>query len=317
MNTSNSSSELLEVLADNWEMMNESNLNGGLQGSREPPVFLIIEPLLMAYQVFWIVKSVRKCWGNMEPGHIFLISILIHNFLTILASFLTHTTMRDWLTENSKFCEILYALFVIISSLRIVSSIAPEIDRVLALYWNLLYKDRVTNKRALVSLAVLYIIVILPNLMYFGFISQPSCPSKQLLLLNVEGQIPFKIPLESLYFVVTIFSCSYVFHIFKKHQNAVVPINLNPLQNKENQETQESHLLKITKIGMKVNKISISQFSSTLSIFLAQVFMLCITENMSEYYVSVLIIGYVVSFLNILILLVNPYWIYKKLSLIS
>ena len=70
--------------------------------------------------------------------------------------------------------------------------------------------------------------------------------------LNVEDE----------FFAFAIFEA---INVARKMQNSVFPINLNPqnAENQENEETQKSYLLKMTKMGIKVNKISFLQLGST------------------------------------------------------
>ena len=344
MNTTNrnSSYEYLEVLGDNWEMMNENNLfpepneegnqsltpksgdsfldwelneeytTSAAEEDQPTPIFLVIEPLLMAYQLFWIVKSVRKCWGNMEPGHIFLINLLIANLLVVLGHYPTHISMRRWFSEITPLCKYLYAISTLFDCYRFASATIPEINRSLALYWNLLYKDRVTNERAFMVIGICKMTLIVHQLIYFLFFSNQFCPDIEILVLNEKSKVSLVFLLECLYCIVTICSCSYVFHVAKKIQNVVVPINIEPSQNEENQETEESHLLKMTKLGIKVNMLSGFQLGATLTIFLAQIFM---PENRTELAYKITIA--IVPIFNLINLIVGPVLIYKKLDLIS
>ena len=97
-------------------------------------------------------------------------------------------------------------------------------------------------------------------------------------------------------------------------QNSVVPINLNPqnAENQENAETQESYLLKMTKLGIKVNKISFLQLSATFLLLLGQM-IIYITKDQYDFVIP--FITPVVLFFNFVNLLVSPILIFKKLSL--
>ena len=86
------------------------------------------------------------------------------------------------------------------------SAIAPEIDRVLALYWNLLYKERMTNNRALTSIVILKASIIGFLATYLALASSVNCPIFERLALNVDVIFPIQISLLSFHGLVTILS---------------------------------------------------------------------------------------------------------------
>ena len=234
---------------------------------------------LLVYKIFWLRKCIRKCCGKFEPGHIFLINILCDNILHLVAAFIMNLVRNENLFEQNV-CKRVFTFFLFFECLRLSSPFASEIDRSLALYWNLLYKERVTNQIAIVIIFANKSIVILLQSIYFLKYNDFSCPTLNRMALNAESNFPIFILLELTYGLVTIASCSYVFHVAKKSQNIVIPINLNPnIENQENEESKENYLLKMSKIGVKVNKISILQLTATVPVFLAQIYILVADEK--------------------------------------
>lgn len=303
-----------EVFLDaNWEDNNSFNVIKMTEDSPETnpkkillpyQAYLLLLICLLIYQTCWFVKSLKKCWGKFEPGHIFLINIMGDNIFVLTTMFLVHL-FQNLLDTN--FCVYVFILYV--ECLRVSSPIAAEFDRALALFWNLLYKERVTNQRAILTVFISKFSITVLQFSYFFLQTNFICPSDRP-AINVESNFPIIISLESIYGLVTISSCCYVFHVAKKLQNVVVPINLNP-HHMENQESQESYLLKMTKIGVKVNKISIVQFVAIIPLFSAQIY-LFVTNDKYQYVIPLTIVG---VFCNLFNFIVSPILIYKKLCL--
>ena len=133
-----------------------------------------------------------------------------------------------------------------------------ELDRFLALYWNMLYYERVTNQRTFNFILMVKFVTMSMFFMYFWasdmFYSHFPCQ-----FIISQSFIPVIIS-QTFYIASTIFVCIYVFKIARKQENAVAPVFvIGQDQNQAQVETPQSNIAKLTKIGLKVNILSLIQ----------------------------------------------------------
>ena len=148
---------------------------------------------------------------------------------------------------------------------------APEVNRFLALYWNLEYNERVKNGKAVYSIVCIKMFALATNLLD-GIVtgSMLECPSVPYEFQRLRSSHPI-LMCRVVYIMVTISIATYVFQVAKKVENTGFSINSNPqgcIHGQEQQDTAESNLLRLAKIGLKVVAIDLlSPFSSLFSPF--------------------------------------------------
>ena len=217
--------------------------------------FTSLTGLILYYSV-WIVKLIIKYRYKLEPLHLVSLNCLANNLFGFSVGFLVR--LNEHLGYTGKFCSVAH-FFHNWSKVTISQSFClMEIERFLALHWNLLYADRVTNQRTCILIGLVKIISL-------GLFFTDAWDSE--LYLGCDYSKCHQIEIESFFMVVTSYTvyffttvsvCVYVFLVAKNAQNEVVPI-FYVGQEQNEIVTPQSHLAKLAKIGLKVNFLSLIQ----------------------------------------------------------
>ena len=236
---------------------------------------VFVHSFLIGYFIIWLIKLIYKYSGKLEPLHIFLINCLVDYILAMLVNIAIHVEKRFF--NNIYSCAALDFLRFVSNISILLSFIAPEVNRFLALYWNLHYNERVNNTRAFIAVCLMkisaFILQLIISSLDGSLLECPSVPYPFLRLKDSYLLLIFRLT----FILVTISTSFYVFHVARKLQNTVIPINLDP-QNSEEPETLESYLVKMTKIGVKVNLLSLSQMTAIIPNLIGQIILLSVSS---------------------------------------
>ena len=113
---------------------------------------------LLYFAIIWYLYNKYK--DRMEPVHILEINKLVDQVNTMVFLALLHL-LGGKLGEESWLCKMINIfLFASIWSYYL-GFLLTQVDRFLALYWNISYKERVTNNKALVLVTITKIISII------------------------------------------------------------------------------------------------------------------------------------------------------------
>ena len=113
----------------------------------------ILDPILNLLHISMLAHLLKKYKYKMEPVHIFEINTLVDKCLMLFNLGLRHI-LGHQLGYESMFCKI-STIITFTARLSFYLDICwTQIDRFLALYWNIEYKDRVTNNKALVIITI-------------------------------------------------------------------------------------------------------------------------------------------------------------------
>ena len=116
-------------------------------------IFLILDPILNLLHISMLVFLYKRYKNKLEPVHIFEINTLVDECLMIFNLALRHF-VGDQLGYESLFCRI-STLITFAARLSFYLDICwTQIDRFLALYWNIKYMELVTNNKALVVITI-------------------------------------------------------------------------------------------------------------------------------------------------------------------
>ena len=116
-------------------------------------IFMILDPILNLLHISMLVHLCKKYKHKLEPVHIFEINTLVDDYLMIFNLALRHF-IGGQLGDESLFCKI-STIITFASRLSFYLDICwTQIDRFLALYWNIEYKERVTNNKALFIITI-------------------------------------------------------------------------------------------------------------------------------------------------------------------
>ena len=287
-----------------------------------PKLAWIVDPILIVYLSAWIGNFINKFWGKFHPVHIFSTNILFDYLLVMIINLLTHSG-EIFFGKNDSFCFWFDFLFNWAKFSLNVGLWCPEINRFLALFWNLEYEERMTVRRAWFIIATIKTITFFLHLLYtwiFGLFFQ--CQSSRCPHLETKYFYPI---VTSLIFSFTITFCVslYVFNVARKQQNAVAPTNmLNQQQNQQNQQQNQqqttgtlSTIAKLSKIGVKVNIISICQSLTSIPVLCFLIILrfsnLSCDNDDVLFVVQIVLVSSLVSFILV------PIFINRKLKLYS
>ena len=288
--------------------MNNSMWNETSCYTQESLIKGVADVFLVGYFSVWMIKLSYDYYGQMEPIHIFLLNSLNDYLITILINFLIEF---DGLFINNDYsCAILNFLTSWANLTLLIDFSAAEINRFLALYWNLLFNERVNNRRASYVVAIIKIftfLIPLTSSVFYG--SLLYCPDTQITWLRLRDSYILLL-FRVVYILVTILISLYVLQVARKHQNVVVPINLDPQDNQGYQETPESNLLKLTKIGLKINLLSLVQMACTIPSLVTQILLLSSSECNQMVTVTIKIL----MLMNGIYILSVPILVSKKLK---
>ena len=114
---------------------------------------LVLDPIMNLLHISMLVHLCKKYKHKLEPVHIFEINTLVDLCLIISNLALRHL-MGEQLGNESLFCKI-STIITFASRLSYYLDICwTQLDRFLALYWNLEYMERVTNNKALFIITI-------------------------------------------------------------------------------------------------------------------------------------------------------------------
>ena len=100
----------------------------------------------------------------MEPGHIFLINLMVDNALILLGTLFIQLNVL--LFGNPLICTFLHFLDTWLNLGRLLGFLLSELNRFLSLYWNIHYKNRVTNDTAKLAIFALKSLSLVITLIY-------------------------------------------------------------------------------------------------------------------------------------------------------
>ena len=107
--------------------------------------------LIVAYLVYHLTKLIIKYKDRLEPVHMFEINTLMDLIVAVVGKTITLTTIYS---SKSYFCLIRHFILLVAFWWLMVDLVLCQIDRILAVYWHLTYKQRMTQKSAAVTIAV-------------------------------------------------------------------------------------------------------------------------------------------------------------------
>ena len=232
---------------------NETSKVSG-ESERKPAIFFTA--LLVVYLSSSVGKLIKKYLFHLEPVHLISINCLCDYLITVIMELLIR--LVEYFGFFGSFCSVMYFLENLSNVIIFQSFCLMELDRFLALYWNLLYYERVTNQRTFNFILMVKFNSLLVFSAYFWFTDLFHC-YVPCYFVEIKSFYPIVIS-QSLYITSTIAVCIYVFNMARKHQNDVVPVFIvGQNQNEPEVETPQSNIAKLTKIGLKVNILSLIQ----------------------------------------------------------
>ena len=218
----------------------------------KPVVFII--PCLMLYLAIWIGVLINKYLFTLEPVHLVSINCLCDYVITIFMDLVIR--ILEYLEHQDTLCSVAYFLENWSKVMIFQSFSLMELDRFLALFWNMLYYERVTSERTMIFIIIMkcstLILLIIDALASdVTFCSLHVCPFNEVGFHAIVTS-------QTVYILTTAAVCIYVFEKARKHQNLVVPVFIVGQQQHE-VESPQSNIAKLTKIGLKVNILSLIQ----------------------------------------------------------
>ena len=109
---------------------------------------MILDPIMNLLHISMLVHLCKKYKHKLEPVHIFEIITLV-DLCVIISNLALRHLLGEQLGNESLFCKI-STIITFASRLSYYLDICwTQLDRFLALYWNLEYMERVTNNKAL------------------------------------------------------------------------------------------------------------------------------------------------------------------------
>ena len=232
---------------------NETSKVSG-ESERKPAIFFTA--LLVVYLSSSVGKLIKKYLFHLEPVHLISINCLCDYLITVIMELMIR--LVEYFGFFGSLCSVMYFLENLTNVIIFQSFCLMELDRFLALYWNLLYYERVTNQRTFNFILMVKFNSLLVFSAYFWFTDLFHC-YVPCYFVEIKSFYPIVIS-QSLYITSTIAVCIYVFNMARKHQNDVVPVFIvGQNQNEPEVETPQSNIAKLTKIGLKVNILSLIQ----------------------------------------------------------
>ena len=116
-------------------------------------IFLVLDPILNLLHISMLVHLYKKYKNKLEPVHILEINTLFDECILIFNLALRHF-IGGQLGYESLFCKISTIITFAVRMSFYLDFCWSQIDRFLALYWNIEYKERVTNNKALVLITI-------------------------------------------------------------------------------------------------------------------------------------------------------------------
>ena len=114
---------------------------------------MILDPIMNLLHISMLVHLCKKYKHKLEPVHIFEIITLV-DLCVIISNLALRHLLGEQLGNESLFCKI-STIITFASRLSYYLDICwTQFDRFLALYWNIEYKERVTNNKALFIITI-------------------------------------------------------------------------------------------------------------------------------------------------------------------
>ena len=190
----------------------------------------IIDPILNLLHVTILTHILKKYKNKLEPVHIFEISMLVDKCLLLFNLGFRHF-LGDTLGYESFFCKI-STIITFAARLSLYLDICwTQLDRFLALYWNIEYKERVTNNKALVTITITKVLNLI--LAFIVLIMDPTwfrCQSEtnyQCTVYKKNNALYFTFPTILAMATVLIVSSYSAKLILKIHSEVHPVVNLN------------------------------------------------------------------------------------------
>ena len=101
-------------------------------------VTISLHLLIIAYLVYHLTKLIIKYKDRLEPVHMFEINTLIDTIVAIAGR------------TTSYFCLFRHFILLVAFWWLMVDLVVCQVDRILAVYWHLTYKQRMTQRTAAV-----------------------------------------------------------------------------------------------------------------------------------------------------------------------
>ena len=117
-------------------------------------IYLIVDPILNLLHISMLGHLYKKYKYKLEPVHILELNTLLDECLMIFILALRHFLGGQLGQQESWFCKI-SNIITFATRLSFYLDICwTQIDRFLALYWNIEYKERVTNNKTMVIIII-------------------------------------------------------------------------------------------------------------------------------------------------------------------
>ena len=134
-------------------------------------IFLLIDPILNLLHISMLVYLYKRYKNKLEPVHILEINTLVDECIMIFNLALRHF-IGDQLGYESLFCKV-STLITFAARLSFYLDICwTQIDRFLALYWNIEYMELVTNNKAMVIITITKVLNLI--LAFFVLLMDPD-----------------------------------------------------------------------------------------------------------------------------------------------
>ena len=124
---------------------------------REEHIGLIIISFFLLINIFIFSKIFKKFRYNLEPVHVFLMNyfgmlafrLIVNGIILLLA---LYPVSEEWCYQ--------YNVFLASELTFMLGIISMQIDRFLAIYWNLHYANRVTTRKAILIVCIIPVIAV-------------------------------------------------------------------------------------------------------------------------------------------------------------
>ena len=191
----------------------------------------ILDPILNLLHFSMLAHLLKKYKYKLEPVHIFEINTLVDKCLMLFNLGLRHI-LGHQLGYESMFCKI-STIITFTARLSFYLDICwTQIDRFLALYWNIEYKERVTNNKALATITITKVVNLILALIALimdptWFECQNDCQSYQCTVYKKNNALYFTFSTILALATVIMVSLYSVKLILKIHSEVSPVVNLN------------------------------------------------------------------------------------------
>ena len=259
-------------MINNTDNVTDTTIRDFVEENVAPYLSLTIKMVLVIYYAVWIHHQMVRYRDKMEPTHILAIASMVNFLFVPLVSSVMSVNFIFDLSPNIYPILDFFNMYFLLANLS--TKCLVEVNRSLALYLNLRYKEMVTNKRTMMAVGVnqLFCFIIYTIYSYFMFDSDEEYRNNACYAFDLQEDFIIVILFETSFYAISIAVYFYVSRVALKFQNQVVPININPTQqDQEHQQTPGNNILNLVKIGAKVNKFSIIQMALLLPTFVIHI----------------------------------------------